>query len=369
MSTILPVGYTEALHPITNDDHGGYASIASGCGLVFVLMFATIRLWNCGRIGHFTDDSVLFAGSIFHVSQSVLVLIAVDYGFGKSKLLLDDKTISRNAKLVYASDILYVVALFMSKISIMCLEMCLSVERTHLRLAKAILLFTCIALLAGVLMVAFGCQIKRPWAQIDSKCAGLYTRWVAIESLGTLAEIFSFLLILRIYISLQIYWKAKIRGLSVFGLRLVVVIFAVYRIRSLRSFSTSSNPSLDRIQVVTWTQIELAYSLVTATIPCLMALMGKLNTGWGTLTPQTVIAQSQLDSQKVTAGTYELHSFKRGDKARSQNNTLANEPSDKWTISAPQADGRSIASDDSTGRIIKRTVEIEITTEQANMHK
>lgn len=64
MSTEVPDGYAHALHPITDYDHGGYAIIASGCSLVFVLIFAGLRLWNCARIGHSIDDFVLFAGTV-----------------------------------------------------------------------------------------------------------------------------------------------------------------------------------------------------------------------------------------------------------------------------------------------------------------
>ena len=80
-STTLPPGYTAPLHPISSDDHGGYASIASGCGLVFILMFAGIRLWNCGRIGHFVDDSVLFAGTVSNAEAESQVKLTLAQGF------------------------------------------------------------------------------------------------------------------------------------------------------------------------------------------------------------------------------------------------------------------------------------------------
>jgi len=131
-----------------------------------------------------------------------------------------------------------VVAPYLSKLSILCLEMRLSVEQKHVLLAKGSLLFTFSALIASVLMVALGCDLRRPWTQVEYECTGLvstsnisrrfmliqdeqYNRWIVVESLGMLAEIFSFVLIVRIYIPLQIHGRAKIRGLSTFGLRLM----------------------------------------------------------------------------------------------------------------------------------------------------
>jgi len=57
---------------------------------------------------------------------------------------------------VYASDILYVVALYSSKVSILCLEMRLSVERIHVLLAKGSLLVTAAAMVASIVMVLLG---------------------------------------------------------------------------------------------------------------------------------------------------------------------------------------------------------------------
>ncbi|KAK0281832.1 hypothetical protein LTR54_000506 [Friedmanniomyces endolithicus] len=365
MSTTLPAGYSQALHPITSTDHGGYASITSGCALVFVLIFAAIRLWNCGRIGHNLDDSVLFAGTSFQVIQSILILIAVDQGFGHAQGILDQHAVSRIDKVVYASDILYVVALYLSKLSILCLEMRLSVERVHVLLAKGSLLVTTAAMVASIVMVAVGCDVRRPWTLVESECTGLYDRWVVIESLGMLAEIFSLVLIVRIYVPLQIHWRAKVRGLSTFGLRMMVVVFVAYRLLSLENLRTSSNPPFDQVEIVAWTQAELAFSLITATLSCLLAFMGQLNSGWGTMNSQAVMAQSQNQSQKTGGGSYELRSFLSGNgkDLRSHKSMLTSEPSHKWTISAPQEGRRSLGSDDSTGMIIRRTVEFSSTTE------
>ncbi|KAK1061461.1 hypothetical protein LTR74_011089 [Friedmanniomyces endolithicus] len=188
----------------------------------------------------------------------------------------------------------------------------LSVERIHVLLAKGSLLVTAAAMVASIVMVAAGCDASRPWMQVENECTSLYDRWIAIESLGLLAEIFSLVLIVRIYIPLQIHWRAKVRGLSTFGLRMMVVVFVAYRLLSLGNLRTSSNPPFDQVEIIAWTQAELAFSLITATLPCLLAFMGQLNSGWGTMNSQAVIAQSQNQSQKTGGGTYELRSFLSG---------------------------------------------------------
>jgi hypothetical protein len=68
-TTNIPPGFSPALHPISPQDHGGWATIASGCGLVFVLLFATIRLFNSQRIGFHAADHVLFAATVSTFSR------------------------------------------------------------------------------------------------------------------------------------------------------------------------------------------------------------------------------------------------------------------------------------------------------------
>ena len=69
--------------------------------------------------------------------------------------------------------------------------------------------------------------------------------------------------------------------------------------------------------MVAWTQAELAYSLATATLPCMMPFMMKFNTGMGTMAPETIIKQSQQDSLQYVGGSYELGSGKRSTALRS----------------------------------------------------
>lgn len=42
----LPDGYSPPAYANTSEDHGGWAIIASGVGLVFILLFASIRLYT-----------------------------------------------------------------------------------------------------------------------------------------------------------------------------------------------------------------------------------------------------------------------------------------------------------------------------------
>lgn len=71
---------------------------------------------------------------------------------------------------MYANNLLYILALFLSKLSLLSLVWRLSVERLHVVVSKWAFLFTCVAAVASVLLVALACDFKRPWEQeIDGR--------------------------------------------------------------------------------------------------------------------------------------------------------------------------------------------------------
>ena len=170
-----------------------------------------------------------------------------------------------------------------------------------------------------------------------------------------------------------------------------VIVFTIYRLIALRTLRDSADPLLDRVSVVIWTQAELTYSLVTATLPSLTPLLLTLNTGLGGFALTTVIKQSQQDSQNYTGGSYEVRSTKRSNLSRSTDHVSAwvvhhacclaitppmtdfslhqirlGKAGHKSVIEGARADRLRLASDDSARLIINKRVDIDISSAQAH---
>lgn len=90
---------------------------------------------------------------------------------------------------------------------------------------------------------------------------------------------------------------------------------AIYRLLALRDFSSTSNPLLDRVVLVAWTQGEQAYSLVTATIPSLMPFLAKMNTGLGALSRDDFITHT---TNQESGGSFAMQSLKPGQSGSSK---------------------------------------------------
>ncbi|KAK3677749.1 hypothetical protein LTR78_002599 [Recurvomyces mirabilis] len=89
----------------------------------------------------------------------------------------------------------------------------------------------------------------------------------------------------------------------------------------------------------------------------------KLNTNLGAFSPDTILAQTQQDSQQYAGGSYAMQSRKSShvkskDDSERHMKIRPDGAVHKSSIVSPRADERSVSSDDSTGLIIKRTVEV-----------
>jgi len=174
MATALPSGFSPAAHPLSPDDHSGWAVVASSIGLLFVLLFASIRLWirNPLRSKLYPDDFALLAATLLATIQTILVIAAADNGLGQSSNLLGDRSQARVDRLIYASDAIFLASLFLSKISMLLLELRMSPEKFHVLLTKSGLAACGAALVACLVMTLVGCG-SSPWEQTSQECEAL----------------------------------------------------------------------------------------------------------------------------------------------------------------------------------------------------
>jgi len=81
--------------------------------------------------------------------------------------------------------------------------------------------------------------------------------------------------------SLQMSVYKKLVVIFAFGLRLPVIVPTVFRLHYLSEALDSSDPTLEAVYTVMCKQIEIAYAIVAATIPCLRPFMTATATHYG----------------------------------------------------------------------------------------
>jgi hypothetical protein len=199
--------------------------------------------------------------------------------------------LTHSQQAAYASDILYITTLFLSKLSTAFLFLRLTPGRGH-SIAIWSTLCTCIAwAFISILLVALRCHPAHPWLDTTTAvCSSLFTRWQFIAALDILTEASLFSISLYLIWRIQMSIKSKTVVVIAFGCRLPyvscfffresvltfgsVIALSALRLYYLHQQLTSSNPTLHGgPAAVSITQIELGYSILASIVPCLKNFM------------------------------------------------------------------------------------------------
>lgn len=320
-SPSLPPGYSAPATVITNSDHSGWITITSGLVLCHVLLFLGIRVYIRVSVSppFRWDDTVLCLATALCIIQFAVVFLQSSKGFGKSIDLIGPEDLVEVQKLGYVSDILYLLDLLLSKCSVGLLLILLTPNKTYVRLFQALLGFTALSALVSVFLVALRCDLSQPWIQYNAQCSSLFARWTFITAVNIFVEACLFIGSVSLIINLMMAMQKKTTVVMVFGSRLLLIAITILRLHYLKSSLLSSNPTLEGVSVVLLTQLELGWSLISATIPCLNPFMRAVSTKLGSMDAETIMNGSYLvDTNKAgggdatgagSGGSYGLRSF------------------------------------------------------------
>lgn len=135
---------------------------------------------------------------ILCLAQSIAKMIAVTNGLGKAIHLINplrltamekvnrstlasptSHVLSRVTQSDYASDLLYILAIYFSKLSAVFLFLRLTPNKQHIRFCYSILGTSTVWVVAAIFMVAIRCQLGQPWVN-DQHCVNIVQDFPAI---------------------------------------------------------------------------------------------------------------------------------------------------------------------------------------------
>ncbi|KFY42604.1 hypothetical protein V495_04422 [Pseudogymnoascus sp. VKM F-4514 (FW-929)] len=280
---VLAPGQSPPLAVISPTNQGGVVLIITALCMVFALVSILIRLYIRLQIRHAyeRDDSAVAIAMLFSIIQSSVVFVEVSKGYGKTIRDISPSGIIELQKASYASDILYIVSLWLTKFSVAFLLFRLSSDKRHNWMSRAILLTAAILAAISVFIVALRCDLSQPWIFINEQCTNLLTRWkvvLAFDILTELALVGNSVYLVR---DLHVPLGKKIVVVLAFALRLPIIAPAALRLYYLDIQLSSSDPTLSGTLASVCAQIEISYAIISATIPCLRPFMSSLNTHYG----------------------------------------------------------------------------------------
>ncbi|KAF2719685.1 hypothetical protein K431DRAFT_339875 [Polychaeton citri CBS 116435] len=248
--SIRPIRTIPAFAPISDNENRAWIIIATALGLPMTLLSSTLGAFIRSTInrGWGPDDIALAASTAISWVQSSLILAACSKGLGTS--LQEIPLI----QLYYASNLLFLVSLGLSKISGFLLAL------LHIMLG-----LVAIWTLAALFAVAFQCGGSQPWLVASRSCGSS----TALEDFACIFE----LAIISLDNELVI--------VSAFTFRLGLIIVAGFRVGAFDKAGLSLDPTLLEASFICWTHTEMNYSIISTTIPSATSFFKSLSTNYG----------------------------------------------------------------------------------------
>ncbi|MCJ1438360.1 hypothetical protein MMC27_007748 [Xylographa pallens] len=277
MSDTSAVGNSTQYAPlavVNATNRGGWIAITAVLGWAFAFICFFVRTYvRRVFLRHYgTDDAITATATVTALCQTILVCVQIAHGLGQPVDSITPTNLITLQKSAYASDVLFIVTLALSKCAVIFLY-----QRIMYSWSKplyAVLGLTIAWTIAAILAICLQCNPVQPWQTIDIDtgelmCTRLIVQWASIGTFDIVTELAIFSISLYMVWTLQMEFKSQAIVVFAFACRLPVIIPAVLHILYLRPEIITADPSFQMAFAVVCVQIEMDYGAMAATIPCL----------------------------------------------------------------------------------------------------
>ncbi|GKZ82015.1 hypothetical protein AnigIFM56816_006545 [Aspergillus niger] len=274
-----------AIYPATQHapDHVDEIAIATIYLMVMMILAVLIRLaFRLHMLRSLEwDDGTISLALIFAVAQCAVILVGTEHGLGKRKLGLNDREVHTIEKALYSSNILYVLALSLAKISVLLLLNKLSVNRWHKKISFWTSVLVGIWTVPVFFTLAFQCGVPEPWDASNGHCINIFAFWAGISPIDIITELVICILPIYIVKPVQVIFGKKVTVVVAFFIRIFVVITTIIRLIFMRYSKPYPSTDMNDAAFATTitTECVLCVSIMTACIPCLKPFLDAFDSG------------------------------------------------------------------------------------------
>ena len=231
---------------------------------------------------------------------------------------------------MYADDIFYIAAVWISKLSYTLLFARISGERTFSRTNRGLTIGIALTAVASILLLTIRCDLSHPWlwfGRIGSTCTSFLSHWQAIAALDIVTEVLLAAMSVYLIWPVQIPLSRKATVVFAFCIRLAVIAPIACHLHYVSKALASRDPSLQSTSVVICKEVEIAFAIVAANIPTLRPFIFATTTNYGAPAEglKTSHAKSATSGNKSGPKLFSLKNRSRQDRAGSSDRSQ-NEP-------------------------------------------
>ncbi|KAK7178454.1 hypothetical protein PSPO01_15502 [Paraphaeosphaeria sporulosa] len=267
---------------VTQTDHGGPIFIAAVLAVVFTFLVLFVRITVVKWRRWDVDDIVLICASTIGLGQWIAIFIAYHHGLGKAIDTVGPRAVSHIAKAFFASRILLVIALCLSKSSL--LFTIRTIFTAHLKkqwlTSNIAIAVVCAWGAASALGLSVNCSpdfvVSGPQ---NVQCPNHVSRLRAVFIIEAILESVIVVLPAVFLAHSDMAWRRKLLVVVIFSLRLPTVAFIIAYLVTSTRFVTSGSAGVGIADTAIWQQVLLSYSLMSVTMPMLKRFVEDFTTG------------------------------------------------------------------------------------------
>ncbi|KAF2828274.1 hypothetical protein CC86DRAFT_405279 [Ophiobolus disseminans] len=255
----------------TPDDHSAVLWVSSLLSLIYATLVLTVRLTFVKRRAHALDDILITVAHLVGFAMWASLLVSLRNGLGKSLKVVDDEKAPLLQQAFFASRISLYISLALSKCSILILVRNVFERKSNVAQSANGAMAVIAALgLGGILTASVGCS---PGNIIPTSGSGHCTKsisWLnAVTALDVITEVFIMILPIIGFYDTLMPLKRRLAVMVAFSTRLPNIPFSIVHLVAYTEYINNDQQAIDIVSTVTWQNVLLAYSLMSATLPTL----------------------------------------------------------------------------------------------------
>ncbi|KAE9362925.1 hypothetical protein N431DRAFT_423242 [Stipitochalara longipes BDJ] len=265
---------------VSDINEGPVVNIAAWFGTTVMVLGVCTRIWSKYKVIRkwTVDDVLIIVAMLLGGTMTATITMTVANGLGSPQSSLSKHQIIELQKYGYASELIYIPALCLTKVTTLVYLRALSPESrfeiTNILLEIFIILWG----LAAEFAIAFQCQLPTPWAIISGKCFNTVAFWRVNGAFDIVTDIIIVLLPLYLVWPLQMPWRRKGVVAMAFGTRIFVIPLTAWRIYSLSAIS-SHDQTLSLYYFYLTTTIQLNFAIFMSCVAFLRPFLESMVSG------------------------------------------------------------------------------------------
>lgn len=266
--------------PVT-DNSLGLKVITPLFGVLAVLVFC-MRVWARALTGlgatWGADDWVIMVTTLASIPLTIVSCLFAAHGLGKDLYMVDFDDITFVLQMYYYSEILYLVVVFLTKISICCFYLRIFPKKALRTRVYVVIGLTIASACAFIPITIFQCTpIPGAWLRWDgtyeAECREVMVQalWGAVASIAL--DVATIVLPMTELWGLNLSLRRKAGVMVMFAVGLFVVVVQVLRIMFLLEYQSTSNFTRDYTAASVWSNVEVYVGIMCACFPHIRTLL------------------------------------------------------------------------------------------------